>query len=33
MYIVNPYEFNIKYIKTSGQEYYSEDNDIFIEDI
>ena len=32
-YITNPYDFQIKYIKTSGQEYYSEDNDIFIEDI
>ena len=33
MYITNPYDFSVKYIKNSGQEYYSEDNDIFIEDI
>jgi hypothetical protein len=33
MYIVNPYDFSIKYTKTNGQEYFSEDNDIFMEDI
>ena len=33
IYITNPYDFSVKYIKISGQEYYSEDNDIFIEDI
>lgn len=33
MYIVNPYDFSIKYTKNNGQEYFSEDNDIFMEDI
>ena len=33
MYIVNPYDFSIKYTKNNGQEYYNEDNDIFMEDI